>query len=163
LKGVGTIRFNFPFTQQQKRRPPDPSAILYESYLEHWLYWSDRLENLACGGKSMGARIAVELSRDYPLGPLVIFSYPLIPAGCKTAPEKRITPLLETTSPTLIIQGEMDPMGGVEAFEHSLMMPEHISMIWCQDANHDLMARGALSELNDQQWIMFCDLISAWL
>lgn len=88
---------------------------------------------LILGGRSAGARAAVRVGREVGASGCVALAFPLHPPG---RPEKsRLAELTGSRLPTLVIQGERDPMGRPEEFpadtqiavvpqgDHSLRVP----------------------------------------
>ncbi len=167
--GVGTIRFDFPYMLKSNKTkikyPPDRSPILLDNFAGHWDFWSERLPLLTIGGKSMGGRMALNLALDYPVGGVVVFSYPLISSSkikSNNSPTPdRLKPLQAVAIPALIIQGDNDPMGNHQNFPSRLS--HDVSIIWCQHANHDLMAPRKSAVNNHLQWQLFTQMISQWI
>lgn len=89
---------------------------------------------LIVGGRSAGARAAARTARELGASGCLCLAFPLHPPG---RPESsRVEELLATRVPTLVIQGERDPMGRPEEFppgvemtvipggDHSLRVPQ---------------------------------------
>jgi predicted alpha/beta-hydrolase family hydrolase len=69
---------------------------------------------LVLGGRSAGARSAVRCARDLGAAGCLALAFPLHPPG---RPERsRVEELRHARVPTLVIQGERDPMGKPEEF-----------------------------------------------
>jgi predicted alpha/beta-hydrolase family hydrolase len=69
---------------------------------------------LVVGGRSAGARSAARCARDLGASGCLALSFPLHPPG---KPEKsRVDELTRHRVPTLVIQGERDPIGRPEEF-----------------------------------------------
>jgi predicted alpha/beta-hydrolase family hydrolase len=111
-QGLVTVRFNFPYAAEGRKRP-DPDEVL-EGALRLVLEYVGELEEfkgleLYLGGKSMGARIAAQLVAKTVVGAsgLVFLGYPLHPPG---KPEKlRDQPLYLLPCPALFVEGSRDP------------------------------------------------------
>ncbi|MGF1525369.1 MAG: alpha/beta family hydrolase [Candidatus Competibacterales bacterium] len=115
--GVRCVRFEFPYMIQNRastagRRPPDREAVLLAC-------WRDTVAALApdpqgrrrlvIGGKSMGGRMASLVADELAVAGLLCLGYPFHPAG---KPRQLRTDHLQTlVTPTLICQGERDPLG----------------------------------------------------
>lgn len=94
---------------------------------------------LIVGGRSAGARSAVRTARGLGASGCLCLSFPLHPPG---RPESsRLEELLAARLPTLVIQGERDPMGRPEEF------PEQVEMTVVPEADHSLRvpARASVS------------------
>lgn len=139
-RGVGVLRFEFPYMAERRRgggkRPPNPQAQLLECWREVYRLVREQVSGpLAVGGKSMGGRMASLLADELEADALVCLGYPFHAAG---KPEKpRVAHLAELRTPTLIVQGERDALGGQERVEGYSLSPS-IEMLWLEAADHDL-------------------------
>ena len=110
-QGLVTVRFNFPYAEEGRKRP-DPDEALEGAYRLVLEYVAELKEfqglALYLGGKSMGARLAAQLvAREVGASGLVFLGYPLHPPG---RPEQlRDRPLYLLPCPTLFIEGARDP------------------------------------------------------
>ena len=111
LAGAVTVRFNFPYAQEGRQRP-DLDAVLEETLRLVIDYVTEQRDlqglKLYLGGKSMGARIAVQfVAQGAGASGLVFLGYPLHPPG---KPENlRDKPLYALPCPALFIEGSRDP------------------------------------------------------
>ena len=114
--GVVTVRFNFPYAEEGKKRP-DPDPVLEGVFRLVVEYVAEMEEfkglELFLGGKSMGARLAAQIvAQDVGASGLVFLGYPLHPPG---KPEQlRDRPLVALPCPPLFIQGGHDPFCQLE-------------------------------------------------
>ncbi len=95
---------------------------------------------LIVGGRSAGARSAARTARLLGASGCLALAFPLHPPG---RPEKsRLDELLGAGVPTLVVQGENDPMGRPEEF------PASVDLTVVPGADHGLAVakRGPLSE-----------------
>ncbi len=95
---------------------------------------------LVVGGRSAGARSAARTARSLGGSGCLCLSFPLHPPG---RPESsRVDELLGVRLPTLVIQGERDPMGRPEEF------PAGVEMTVVPNGDHSLRvpARGEVSQ-----------------
>lgn len=113
-RGLDVMTFNFLYSEQ-KRGAPDPKGKLelcYQSVIETARRHRKLKNNhLAIGGKSMGGRIASQVSAngERKLAGLVFLGYPLHPPG---KPEQlRDAHLKDVQAPMLFVQGSRDPFG----------------------------------------------------
>jgi predicted alpha/beta-hydrolase family hydrolase len=109
---IGTLRFNFPFSEQKKKRPDFPAvahkAIEVAINKAHELFPSTPL---FVSGKSFGGRMSSQLlsksSPDFVSG-IIFFGFPLHPPG-KPAVE-RADHLKNVKVPMLFLQGTRDEL-----------------------------------------------------
>jgi predicted alpha/beta-hydrolase family hydrolase len=114
-RGVETITFNFPYTEQ-RRRIPDRRPVLEACYAAviqavHGERESAR-RGLFIGGKSMGGRIATHVAAaglaESPRG-IILLGYPLHPPG--RTEDRRDSHLPAVGCPMLFVQGSRDTFG----------------------------------------------------
>jgi predicted alpha/beta-hydrolase family hydrolase len=110
--GIGTVRYNFPYMENRKRRP-DPPAIAHRTILEvvnraHALYPD---APIFAGGKSFGGRMTSQLMATSPLhfvNGIVLLGFPLHPAGKPST--DRAVHLGKVEVPMLFLQGTRDTL-----------------------------------------------------
>lgn len=98
---------------------------------------------LVVGGRSAGARSAARTARALGASGCLALSFPLHPPG---RPERsRLEELLGAGVPTLVVQGERDPMGRPEEFPAEMA---GVDMAVVPGADHGLKVpvRGSLSQ-----------------
>lgn len=153
--GINVLRFNFPFMDKRellgKKYPPDrmPKLLVcYETVINYVLEQQkgDYLP-LFIGGKSMGSRVAVSLMADKEssekkfinhIKGVFCIGYPFHPAK---KPEKlRLEPLLTSSKPVLIVQGDRDTLGN-KAEIINYQLPEHCQCVFLDDGDHSLKPR----------------------
>jgi predicted alpha/beta-hydrolase family hydrolase len=110
--GYLTLRFNFPYREKGRKRP-DPQHELVSTWQNVYRYLKENSEfkpdKIIAAGKSMGGRVAAQMSADGLLTPerLVFFGYPLHAPGKKDQP--RDAHLYQITIPMLFFAGTRDP------------------------------------------------------
>jgi len=165
MHGINVLRFEFPYMAQRRidgrKRPPSPKPKLLDSWRE--VYSQVRpcvAGHLAIGGKSMGGRMASLLADELEADALVCLGYPFYAVG---KPEKpRIEHLVDLKTPTLIVQGEWDPMGNrqtVSGYELSAA----IEVLWLASGNHDLKPLKASGFTHEQYLTTAADHISVFV
>jgi predicted alpha/beta-hydrolase family hydrolase len=140
-EGLRVVRFEFPYMRDRRekgrRRPPDPPAVLRES----WLEVIARLgggAGLVIGGKSMGGRIASMIADDAGVAGLVCLGYPFHPPG---NPERlRVAHLASLRTPALIVQGSRDALGSREEVAGYTLAPS-IRVLFLEDGDHSFKPR----------------------
>jgi len=161
-RAIATARFEFAYMAERratgKRRPPPRAERLVDEYVAA-LDAAYPGERPLIGGKSMGGRVASlvadQLYREGRIAGLVCLGYPFHPPK---APEKlRTAHLAGLACPTLVIQGERDPFGTRSEVAGYPLSPA-IRLHWLQDADHDLVRRGARADC----WRDAADAIAAF-
>jgi predicted alpha/beta-hydrolase family hydrolase len=122
---------------EPRKKPPNREPVLRAC-------WHAVIEELGggaglvIGGKSMGGRIASLIADEAGVAGLVCLGYPFHPPG---RPEKlRTAHLAELRTPTLIVQGERDRLGGLdEVAEYTLS--KAIELAWMPDGDHSFKPR----------------------
>ena len=95
---------------------------------------------LVVGGRSAGARSAVRCARTLGAVGCLALAFPLHPPG---KPERsRLAELTGAGVPTLVVQGERDPMGRPESFPADV----DLSVVPGADHGFKVPARGAVSQ-----------------
>lgn len=136
-QGITVLLFEQPW-RVAGRRIATPPATLDAALVAA----ADRLRTrtpLVVGGRSAGARSAARCARALGGVGCLALSFPLHPPG---RPERsRVEELTGAGVPTLVIQGERDPMGRPDEF------PTGVDLCVVPDADHGLKvpARGSLS------------------
>src|SRR6267154_1617754 len=109
---VATLRFNFPFTEQKKKRPDFPPVA--HKAIEAALTKAHELlpgGPLFAAGKSFGGRMSSQfLSKSFPdfVNGIIFFGFPLHPPGKPTL--ERATHLKDVKMPMLFLQGTKDEL-----------------------------------------------------
>jgi predicted alpha/beta-hydrolase family hydrolase len=147
---IRVVRFEFSYMQELrktgKRARPDPPAVLEET----WLRVVEQIGSpaqLVIGGKSMGGRIASMIADRAKVKGLVCLGYPFHPAGKPST--LRVSHLKELKTPTLILQGERDLLGGREEIaQYSLS--KAIRLVFLADGDHSFKPRKSSGRTYEQ-------------
>lgn len=152
-EGLRVVRFEFPYMQRRRtegvKAGPDSRAKLiaaWEAVIAHCRQFA---APLLIGGKSMGGRIASLLADQQHVAGLVCLGYPFYAAG--KADKPRIDHLRELRTPTLIIQGERDPMGDRPHVEPYALSP-HVQLLWLPDGDHSFKPRKSSGHTETDNW-----------
>lgn len=150
------VRFEFPYMVRQsftgRRSLPDKIDILLETYRsvvetvkKHYP------QPLFVGGKSMGGRIASLLAdmlyEEGLIEGLICLGYPFHPL--KNPDRLRTEHLRSLQVPTLIVQGERDPMGSLEEVK-GYDLSDQIQIRWIPDGDHSFSPRKRSGFTEDQ-------------
>lgn len=140
-EGLRTVRFEFPYMQERRRtgrrRPPNSGEVLAGA----WREVVERLgggAGMVIGGKSLGGRIASMIADDIGARGLVCLGYPFHPSGKPDV--LRVAHLRELRTPTLIVQGTRDALGGRDEVEGYDLSPR-IGLAWLEDGDHSFKPR----------------------
>lgn len=142
--GISVHRFEYLYMAERrtggKRRPPPPVAQLAREYRHHALTLAGITGgHILIGGKSMGGRVASmiadELHDSGPAAGCICFGYPFHPPGKPGS--LRVEHLAALRCPTLIVQGERDPLGTRHEVE-TYTLSGQISIEWLAAGDHDL-------------------------
>jgi len=111
-RGVGTLRYQFPYTEQGGRRP-DPEPVLLATVRAAVAAGREEAAGLPllAGGKSMGGRMTSRAAAVAPLlgvAGLVFLGFPLHPAGQPGT--SRADHLARVDLPMLFLQGTRDTL-----------------------------------------------------
>lgn len=165
LSGIGleVVRFNFPYREKGSRRP-DPMPVLMRSFVSQ----AEKLEGrnrVLLGGRSMGGRAASMLaSEGFPCDGLMLFAYPLHPAGRQD--RLRTAHLASIPVPVLCFNGTRDPLCDRTLMEEAVSELAGWTMHWLEGADHSfrvLKSSGrtdaaVLDEVgtHSKQWLQDC-------
>ncbi|AOE86354.1 alpha/beta family hydrolase [Pseudomonas sp. TCU-HL1] len=165
VHGVAVARFEFSYMaarrEDGRRRPPNPQAQLLACWREiHTVVRQQVTGPLAIGGKSMGGRMASLLADELEADALICLGYPFHAVG--KADKPRVAHLADLKTPTLILQGERDPMGDrLTVADYSLS--ESIRLHWLVAADHDLKPLKASGLTHEQHLDGAADTIARFL
>lgn len=111
-RGIGTLRYQFPYMEQRGRRP-DPEPVLLATVRAAVAAGLEAAGGapLLAGGKSMGGRMTSRAAAAAPLpgvAGLVFLGFPLHPAGRPGA--SRADHLARVKLPMLFLQGSRDAL-----------------------------------------------------
>jgi uncharacterized protein len=121
--GVSAMRFNFPFTEEGRKRP-DPPAALQAAWRAAAAEAHRRGHGLplVASGKSLGGRMASMLAAEspegFPAAALVFYGYPLHAPGRSDQPRDAHLPSIRI--PMLFIQGTADSLADFDLM-HALV------------------------------------------
>ncbi len=116
-RGVATLRYQFPYMEEKRRRPPNPRRILLATVRAALATASRRAGDLPlfAGGKSMGGRMTSLAQAEEPtpeLRGIVFVGFPLHPAGRPGT--ERGEHLASIKVPMLFLQGTRDRLAELE-------------------------------------------------
>jgi predicted alpha/beta-hydrolase family hydrolase len=133
--GHAVLTFNYPYTEAGSKAPDRAAKLLacHRAAVE-WL--RGHHEGLVvCAGRSMGGRMATLLAADgEPMDGLVLYAYPLHPAG---KPDKlRVEHLPDIAVPMHFFVGTRDPLSDMALFDTWIRPLSSASVTVIDDADH---------------------------
>jgi predicted alpha/beta-hydrolase family hydrolase len=139
-----TLRFNFPYSEQGRKSPDRPEALIatWRAVVDTAHQKAPELQVYAAG-KSMGGRIAsMAAAEGMPVNGLVFIGYPLHPPG---HPEKiRDEHLGRVHAPMLFLQGTEDPFAKWDLLEGVIKgLGPWAQLHKVEGGDHSLRVRGA--------------------
>lgn len=134
-KGGHTVMtFNYPYTERGVKSP-DRQEKLLACHRAAADTLSGQVDELFLAGRSMGGRMGTYLvAEGYPAAGLILYAYPLHPAG---KPEKlRVDQFADISIPMLFLQGTKDPLSRMELFEEHIAGLPNADVELLENARH---------------------------
>lgn len=153
-----TFTFDYMSVQEQtlKRRPPPR----FDKLVEEWGNALDNSDETILVGKSMGGRVATQLTALSQVKAVICIGFPFYPAG---KPEKHRLSFLENLQvPCLIIQGSRDPLGNREWVDQQ-QLPQGVDLCWLEGADHDFKHLKKQQLTLEQSLQKIVQLMADWL
>ena len=139
---IGTMRFNFPFTENAKKRP-DPAPVAEKTISVVWNKASELFPNvpLFAAGKSFGGRMSSHVisktSVPFIKG-VVFFGFPLHAPGQPSV--SRADHLKAVTVPMLFLQGTRDALADIKLIEEVTSGLPKATLVRFEGADHSFKA-----------------------
>lgn len=140
--GVASLRFNFPFIEQKKRRPNLPAVAhkTIEAAINEVKKAFPQLP-LYLSGKSFGGRMSsqfIAAHHDDAVKGIIFFGFPLHPSGKPSI--ERAEHLKEVNVPMLFLQGTRDELATPELIEQVTSSLKNATLIKLEGADHAFKA-----------------------
>ena len=160
--GFPVVTFNYPYTEAGKKSPDPPSRLLACHAAAAAWFRAEIDPRIVLAGRSMGGRIASMLvAGGERAAGLILFSYPLHPAG---RPEKlRKDHLPDITIPVLSIVGTRDALATVELYDRWVRPLPTFTTVQIEDADHSLRVRKASGRTNAEALSDAIEAAADWL
>jgi predicted alpha/beta-hydrolase family hydrolase len=161
--GHTVMSFNYPYTERGSKRP-DRQERLLACHRAAADCLADDVDRIVLAGRSMGGRIGTYLvAEGYPADALVLYAYPLHPAG---KPDMlRIDQFSDVTIPMLFFQGTKDALARMELFEAHIAPLPNADVELLEGAGHGPRGGGWNLETMTERYIAgtldFMDRISS--
>ena len=138
-RGYLTLRFNFPFAEQRKKRADAP-ALLDRAFRAAANSLARDLQmapaRMFFGGMGLGARVATQIvAQGHSADGVICLGYPLHPSGKPN--QQRAESLFRLICPVLFVQGSRDPYCRIDRLELLLRRigaPTHLHVV--EDVDH---------------------------
>lgn len=132
--GHTVMSFNYPYTERGAKRP-DRQEKLVACHRAAAETLVARVDQIHLAGRSMGGRMGTYVAAEgFPASGLILYAYPLHPAG---KPEKlRIHQFPEIDIPMLFLQGTNDALSRMELFEEHIAPLPNADVELLEGAGH---------------------------
>ena len=140
--GIGTLRFNFPFTEHKKGRPDVP-AVAHKTIEAAINNAHERFPSLPLfvSGKSFGGRMSSQYLSAHPhpeVKGIIFYGFPLHPMGKPST--ERADHLKDVKMPMLFLQGTKDVLATLNLIETVCSSLPLATLIRIEGANHAFKA-----------------------
>lgn len=158
-EGIGTLRYNFPYMQNGKKRPDVPAVAT--KTVEMVLAKTHELfpdVKIFAAGKSFGGRMSSQyLSKNYPdfIRGIIFYGFPLHPAG--TPSVDRADHLKTVKVPMLFLQGTRDALADLTLIKQVSNALKKSTLVTFEKADHSFKSgkHNFIPELSaaTKQWV----------
>lgn len=132
--GHAVMTFNYPYTERGVKSP-DRQEKLLACHRAAADTLGGRVEQLFLAGRSMGGRMGTYLVADgYPAAGLILYAYPLHPAG--RTERLRIEQFADISVPMLFLQGTNDALSRMDLFEEHIASLPNAAVELLEGAGH---------------------------
>lgn len=130
------ITFNYMqlIEKTEKMRPPPRFNYLVNEFEQALNAYDINEKKIIVAGKSMGGRVATQLSNHPAVVGIVCFGFPFYQQG--NPAKNRLSFLSNLNKPCLIFQGTRDAFGKPD-WVNEQTLPEWVDICWIEGANHD--------------------------
>lgn len=140
--GIGTMRFNFPFTEQKKKRPDFP-AVAHQTIDSAFEFVKQHYPStpLYLSGKSFGGRMssqALAINKIKGAKGIILFGFPLHPASKPSV--ERAEHLKDISLPMLFLQGTRDALAEWNLIERVCAELPQATLVKFEGADHSFKA-----------------------
>lgn len=166
VRGIATLRFQFPFMEAGTRRP-DPPAVAQAAVRAAVDEAARRLPGvpLLAGGKSFGGRMSsrAQAAQALPhVAGLVFVGFPLHPAGKPST--SRAEHLADVRLPMLFLQGTRDALAEMDLVRAVVpALGERATLHVVEDADHAFHVPARSGRTDAEVIEALADAIAAWV
>jgi len=140
-RGIGTLRFDFPFIRDGRKRVDPPHVAIAEIERAYASAAARADVPVWLGGHSFGGRMATHAVAERRVEPrgLALFSFPLHAAGKPGTDRARH--LGDIRRPILFVSGDRDPLASRELLEPVVAGLVNAELHWLETADHGYRVR----------------------
>lgn len=158
-KSIATLRFNFPFIENKKRRP-DTAAVAHQTIAAAIAKAQELFPSLPLfvSGKSFGGRMSSQYLSEHnntAIQGIIFYGFPLHPVGKPST--DRAEHLKHVKQPMIFLQGTKDTLATWELIESVCTSLPLATLIKIEGADHSFKAgkKDTMSELvkSTNDWI----------
>jgi predicted alpha/beta-hydrolase family hydrolase len=165
-RGVATLRYQFPYMEQQSKRP-DPPKIAYAAVRAAVQEAARLLPELPLfvGGKSFGGRMTSQAQAASPLPGvrgLIFLGFPLHPPGQPS--DERAKHLFDVQIPMLFLQGTRDEFAELQRLEGVCRkLGERATLKLFEDADHSFHVPARSGRNDSEVRSELLDVLTEWI
>lgn len=165
-RGVGTLRYQFPYMEEGSRRP-DPEPLLFATIRAALVAARQAAGDLPllAGGKSMGGRMTSRAAAVQPLEGvrgIVFLGFPLHPAGQPGI--SRAEHLDRVTVPMLFLQGTRDTLADLTLLTPVIeRLGERATLRVIEHADHGFHVLKRSGRTDEMVLDELADAVPAWI
>ena len=163
-EGISTLRFNFPFMQEGRRRVDNPDVCI--DTIARAVATANRLcpkVRLFIGGHSFGGRMSTHYAVEQPstaVG-LILFSFPLHPS--KKPAIKRAAHLGYINEPMLFLSGDRDMLAEAALLKSVTGPLANARLHWLETADHSYNILKRTRKSAENVYAEAARIASAWI
>lgn len=165
-RGVGTLRYQFPYMEPGRGRRIDPEPVLFAAVRAAVAAGRDAAGGrpLLAGGKSMGGRMTSRAAAAEALegvAGLCFLGFPLHPAGRPGT--SRAEHLNDVTLPLLFLQGTRDTLADLELLRPVLArLGGRVTLRVIEGADHSFHVLKRSGRTDDEVLDELADAVAGW-
>jgi predicted alpha/beta-hydrolase family hydrolase len=160
-EGISTVRFQFPYMEEGKRRPDAP-AVLEAAWRAVIETLRPEGRRLIVGGRSMGGRIASQVvAQGEEVAGLALFAYPLHPPGKPEQARDRHLP--QIAAPALFCSGTRDAFASPGELRAAAAKVPRATVHLLDGADHSFAVLKSSGRTRQDVWEEAAEAFLAWL
>ena len=159
--GIATVRFQFPYMEERKRRPDSPK-LLEDTWRQVIASVVTSANKLVTGGRSMGGRIGSQVvAQGTRVDGLALFAYPLHPPSNPSKRKDGHFP--DIGIPTLFCSGTRDSFGTPEELREAASRIPKNTVYVLEGADHGFAVLKSSGRSREDVWREATNNLLTWL